>query len=158
MTKLEKITLTLFKYLLIWEIGGLVYYLIEIIARGRSHVSMYILGGICLVIIGLLNEVFTYNMYIELQILIGDVVVVLLEFITGLIVNVWLKLDVWDYTDVPFNIMGQICLPFALIWLPIIFVAILLDDFIRFKVFGEQQPNYRSWIVEKIQKRKAAGK
>lgn len=148
----------LFKYLLIWEIGGIVYYCIEILFRGYSHVSMYILGGFCLVLIGLLNEIYSSNLYIELQILIGDIVVVFLEFITGLIVNIWLKLDVWDYTDMPFNIMGQICLPFALVWIPVIFVAILLDDFIRYEIFYEGQPTYRSWIYEKIQKRKAAGK
>ena len=158
MTKQEKITLMLFKYLLIWEIGGIVYYCIEILFRGYSHVSMYILGGFCLVLIGLLNEIYSFNLYIELQVLIGDIVVVSLEFVTGLIVNVWLKLDVWDYTDMPFNIMGQICLLFALVWIPIIFVAILLDDFIRHDIFHEEQPTYRSWIYEKIQKRKAAGK
>lgn len=158
MTKQEKITLMLFKYLLIWEIGGIVYYCIEILFRGYSHVSMYILGGFCLVLIGLLNEIYSFNLYIELQVLIGDIVVVALEFITGLVVNVWLKLDVWDYTDMPFNIMGQICLPFALVWIPVIFVAILLDDFIRHEIFYEEQPTYRSWIYEKIQKRKAAGK
>ena len=67
MTKQEKITLMLFKYLLIWEIGGIVYYCIEILFRGYSHVSMYMLGGFCLVLIGLLNEIYSFNLYIEIK-------------------------------------------------------------------------------------------
>ena len=37
-------------------IGGALYYVIEILWRGYSHWSMFILGGICFVIMGLLNE------------------------------------------------------------------------------------------------------
>ena len=28
----------------------------------------------------------------------------------------WLKLDIWDYSRIPFNLYGQICLPYAAVW------------------------------------------
>lgn len=158
MNTLEKNTLNFFKYLLIWEVGGLVYYLIEILYRGFSHPSMFILGGACLIFIGLLNEIYTFDMYFELQILIGDAIVLVLEFITGVIVNIILKLNVWDYTNMPFNILGQICPQFAILWIPVIATAILLDDWIRYEYLFEEHPHYKSWIKEKLfTKNKAVG-
>ncbi|MFR1215106.1 MAG: putative ABC transporter permease [Acutalibacteraceae bacterium] len=38
------------------------------------------------------------------------------ELATGLVVNVMMKRKVWDYSDLPFNIKGQVCLPFTVIW------------------------------------------
>ena len=35
----------------------------------------------------------------------------------GLIFNCALGMGVWDYSRVPLNLWGQICLPFTLIWL-----------------------------------------
>lgn len=159
MNKIQKIIANFFKYLLIWEIGGITYYTVEILFRGYSHESMFILGGLCLVFIGLLNEIFSFNMYFELQVIIGDIIVVGLEFVTGLIVNIWLGLGVWDYSNIPFNFMGQVCLLFALLWIPVIVLAIVVDDWIRYEYLGEEEPSYKSWIKEKFfTKKKAIGK
>ena len=35
------------EYLFLWGIGGWIYYSLEIIFRGFSHWSMFVLGGIC---------------------------------------------------------------------------------------------------------------
>ena len=105
--------LKFFNYLLIWLVGGFIYYMIEILYRGYSHSSMFIVGGFCLVFIGLINELYSWDMYFELQVLIGDIIVLILEFCTGLIVNVWLDLNVWDYSNMKFNVMGQVCPQFA---------------------------------------------
>ena len=37
------------KYLFLLDVGGLLYILIELIWRGRSHWTMFLLGGICFV-------------------------------------------------------------------------------------------------------------
>ena len=37
------------KYLFFWALGGALYYTFEILFRGFSHWSMYVLGGICVV-------------------------------------------------------------------------------------------------------------
>jgi len=154
LNKAERKIANIFQYLLIWLIGGSIYYMIEILWRGYSHPSMFIVGGLCLIVVGLINEFYyTYDTYFEIQILLGDLFVLIIEFASGLIVNVLLGWNVWDYSNEPFNIMGQICLTFAFLWIPVIVVAILLDDWIRYKWFKEEKPKYRFWIKEKIFKK-----
>lgn len=151
-SKLSKYIFNIAKLLLLLEIGGSTYYTIEILYRGYSHESMFILGGLCLVLIGLLNEDFSYKMYFELQVLIGDIMVLLLEFFTGCIVNLWLGLNVWDYSDLPGNLLGQVCPQFAIMWIPIVAIAIILDDWTRWKFLNEEKPNYRSIIIDTVKK------
>lgn len=81
-------------------------------------------------------------MPIWLQCVIGASIVTVGEFITGCIVNLWLGLMVWDYSNMPFNLLGQICLPFALAWVVLSGVAILIDDYLRYWLFGEDKPHY----------------
>ncbi len=94
------------KLLVLAVIGGAIYVGIEMLWRGHSHPSMFILGGLCFVSIGLINELFPWELGIVWQALIGGTMVTCLEFITGVIVNIWLKLGVWDYSGLPLNIFG----------------------------------------------------
>lgn len=64
---------------------------------------------------------------------------------TGCIVNLWLGWNVWDYSTMPGNFMGQICPQFTLLWVVIVVVAIVLDDVIRWRFFGEEKPHYKLW-------------
>jgi len=130
------------KAVVLFLTGGTAYYLVEILWRGHSHISMFILGGICFVLVGCINEFLPWSMGIVQQSLIGATIITACEFITGLIVNVWLGMGVWDYSNLPFNIMGQICLPFFLAWIPLSCVAIVIDDYIRYWIFGEEKPHY----------------
>lgn len=50
-----------FKYLFLFLIGGAIYVIIELVCRGRSHWTMAVVGGICFVLCGLLNEIFTWK-------------------------------------------------------------------------------------------------
>ncbi len=131
------------KEIILAIIGGLIYILIELIWRGHTHISMFILGGICFVAIGLINELFSWELGLVWQSVIGAVIVTVLEFITGLIVNIWLGLGVWDYSNMPFNLLGQICLPFAFPWIALSAIAIILDDYLRYWIFGEEKPRYK---------------
>ena len=54
------------------------------------------------------------------------------RFKCGVIVNIWLGWNIWDYSNTPFNILGQVCLPFALIWFVLAHAAIVLDDYLRY--------------------------
>ena len=65
------------------------------------------------------------------------------ELLTGLVVNCWLGWGIWDYSQMPGNLWGQICPQFSAAWSPLILLAIILDDTIRWKCFGEEQPVYR---------------
>ena len=131
-------------YAILFFVMGIIYYFIEILWDGSSHWSMFLLGGVCGLLIGLINEYkFTWDMALWKQVLIGEAMVLPLEFVVGCIVNLWLKLDVWDYSHMPFNILGQTSLLFAILFLPVIIVAIVLDDTLRYLWFGEEKPSYK---------------
>lgn len=93
--------------------------------------------------IGLLNEVYTWNMALISQMVASAAIITLVELVTGLIVNVWLKLNVWDYSPLPYNFLGQICLLYTNIWFFMSFFAILLDDYLRYFLLKEEKPHYK---------------
>ena len=133
------------RYITLWLWGGFVYYCIELLYRGHSHPSMFITGGVAFLCVGAINNHLPWRMGFVLQCVIGGLVITVLELIVGLIVNVWLGLGVWDYSHMRFNVMGQIVPVYTLAWMALSGVAILLDDFLRWKIFGEQRPEYRVW-------------
>lgn len=133
----------LVKPLILMSIGGLIYTLIEILYRGYSHWTMFFVGGIAFYLIGCINEYIEWDMPLYKQMAIGMLIITSLEFLTGFIVNIILKWNVWDYSNVPFNILGQICLPFCILWYFLAFVGIILDDYIRYWLFGEEKPKYK---------------
>lgn len=149
MTHLRFALYKLLEYLTIFLIGGIAYVGIEMLYRGHSHWSMFIVGGLCLIIIGFLNEgIMPRSCGIIQQMIIGAIIITLIEFLTGCIVNIGLGLNVWDYSNMPFNIMGQICLPFTFAWFFLSYVAIRVDDEIRYRMFGEPKPKYVLWSMK----------
>lgn len=124
-------------------IGGITYVLIELAWRGYSHISMFILGAFCFVLLGGINEFLPWELGFVWQMLIGAGIVTILELIVGIVVNVWLGLEVWDYSNLPFNFMGQICLPFSFAWTLLSGVVIVVDDYLRYWLFGEEKPHYK---------------
>lgn len=133
----------LYKYAILGITGGFIYSLIEVASRGYTHWSMFLLGGICFVFLGLLNEVFSWNTPLLLQMLCGAVIITALEFITGCIVNLWLGWGVWDYSNEKFNLYGQICIKYSCYWFCLSLVGIILDDYLRYWFFDEEKPRYK---------------
>ena len=131
------------KYILLFFIGGYSYCGVELLFRGFSHISMLIAGGICFILIGLLNDVFPHKISIISQMVISSLIITAVEFIVGMIVNVWLDLNVWDYSKLPYNFMGQICLLYTNIWFFLSLAAILLDDYLKYFLLGEDKPRYK---------------
>ncbi len=131
------------KYILLFFVGGYSYCGVELLFRGYSHMSMLIAGGICFILIGLLNEAFPQKIAIISQMVISAVIITVVEFIAGLVVNVWLGLKVWDYSELPYNFMGQICLLYTFIWFILSLAAILLDDYLKYFLLGEEKPHYK---------------
>ena len=132
----------LLKYYTLGTLGGTVYVFIELMWRGYSHWSMFLLGGICFIALGLINEVIPWDMPLIAQMLIGCAIITALEFITGCIVNLWLGWDVWDYSDLPYNLLGQISVMSSIGWYFLSAVGIVLDDWLRYIFFGEEKPRY----------------
>ena len=131
------------KPLVLFSVGGTIYIMIEMLWRGYSHWSMLIVGGLCFVMIGLINEYYSYDIPLIWQMMIGACIVTAVEFVSGCIINLWLGLNVWDYSDMPFNIWGQVCLPYMVLWSLLSGVAIILDDYLRYWWFGEEYPHYK---------------
>lgn len=132
----------LLKYYTLGTLGGVVYVFIELLWRGYSHWSMFLLGGICFIALGLINEIIPCEMPLIVQMFIGCVIITALEFITGCIVNLWLGWDVWDYSELPCNLLGQISLRSSVGWYFLSAVGIVLDDWLRYIFFGEEKPRY----------------
>ncbi len=125
--------------------GGLMYTILELVWRGHSHWTMFALGGLCFAFIGLINELIPWCMPIWQQACIGTAIITVLEFLTGCIVNLWLGWGVWDYSGMPLNLLGQICVPYILLWIPVALMAIILDDWLRYWMFDEERPRYCLW-------------
>ena len=132
----------LLKYYTLGTLGGTVYVFIELLWRGYSHWSMFLLGGACFIALGLINEVIPWEMPLTAQMFIGCTIITALEFITGCIVNLWLGSDVWDYSDLPYNLLGQISVTSSIGWYFLSAVGIVLDDWMRYIFFGEEKPRY----------------
>ena len=128
--------------------GGLLYIILELVWRGHGHWTMFILGGLCFSLIGIINELIPWCMPLWKQVLIGAVIITVLEFLTGCIVNLGLGWDVWDYSAMPLNLLGQICVPYILLWIPVSLAAIFLDDWLRYWMFAEERPHYCLWRHE----------
>ena len=122
--------------ILLFLIGGQLYTWIEILWRGYTHWTMFLLGGVCFVIMGLLNEhIFPWKLSLIAQSLISAAVIIFFEFIIGCVVNLWLDWHVWDYSGLPCNLLGQICLYYFLLWIPLSVAGIILDDWLRYFLY-----------------------
>lgn len=111
----------------IFLIGGAGYALLEILWRGYTHPSMAIVGGVCLLAICFVNKRFRSKKRI-FRAFICAASVTAIEFVTGEIINVALKLNVWNYSYMPFNIGGQVCLGYSLLWLILSYFIICVID------------------------------
>ena len=98
-----KIFNSILKYLVLFLIGGITYYFIEIAYRGYSHFSMIIVGGICFILIGSINEFSNKEIPLLIQMLISVILINIVELISGIIINKILLLNVWDYSQLRFK-------------------------------------------------------
>jgi uncharacterized membrane protein len=87
---------------------------LELLWRGRTHGSMFLLGGACFVALGKLKKL---RLPLPLSAVLGSGIITAAELATGLTVN--RSYNVWDYRSVPLNFMGHICLPYSLLWIPV---------------------------------------
>ena len=132
------------KYIALFLFFGCTYFLIETIWKGHlTHYSMLIVSGVIGVLIGEINNFLPWEMSFWIQCLIGAIIATAFEGLSGLILNVWLGLGIWDYSNVPFAALyNQICLPFSVAWYALSGVCIVLDDYIRYFIFNEEKPHY----------------
>ncbi|MEF2797128.1 MAG: hypothetical protein U0M95_03840 [Ruminococcus sp.] len=135
------------KIFTLFAVGALIYGMIEISVRGFTHITMGLLGGLAMVMIHLLNDERRRGMNYFLQLLIAASFITAIEFFAGEILNRRLQMNIWDYSDIPLNFDGQICLPFVFLWIILAAIGTALDDLIRWKMFKE--PRNFSYIKNK---------
>ena len=110
---------------ILFIIGGSSYVGVELLFRGYSHGTMFILGGLCFLLIGYLGRM-KHRPSLPVQMLLGAAICTVGELIFGLIFNQ--NYTIWDYRHQPGNFLGQICPMFTLLWIPLSFLAILVFD------------------------------
>ena len=130
------------EYLFLWALGGTLYYSFEMIFRGFSHWSMFVLGGICFVFFAQQGMWTGWRAPLWKQVSWCVIFVTACEFITGIIVNKIMHWNVWDYTDQPFQIMGQICLPFVIIFSGLCALGILFSGWLLYFLYREEAPEF----------------
>ena len=130
------------EYLFFISLGGCIYYTLEVVFRGFSHWSMFLLGGICLLFFLFFCRAVNWEDALWRQLIRCIVFVTSMEFITGIIVNKWLGLGVWDYTNQPFHLFGQICLPFVVLFSGLCVIGILLSGYLSYWLYDEPKPHF----------------
>lgn len=96
-------------------LGYFTYSLMEILFRGYTHWTMAVTGGITATALYLLHRSAPAHTLL-LQCLCGALLITAIEFSVGVIDNLVMGWSVWDYSAMPFNLYGQICLPFTGLW------------------------------------------
>ena len=108
---------------------------------GWTSLWMFLVGGLCGVIIGRLNDTPRYfNLKMWQQVLIGGTLITLVELFSGIFFNLYLHLNLWDYSQFKFNFLGQICLKNCIYWCLLSVVIIWLDDALSFYFYNEEKP------------------
>lgn len=128
-----------YMYLTVFVAGGFAYGLIEIMARGFTHISMGVLGGAAMCLIHRMNGGVRTLPRIMGRAVLSAAFITMMEFITGEILNIRLGMNIWDYSQLPYNLDGQICLVFSMLWVLLSLVAMLFDDFVICRILHQQR-------------------
>ena len=110
----------------IFAFGAAGYYLLETLWRGNSHWSMAAAGGISLLfLINVFKKLKNAPLYFKS--IVGGTIITAVEFVFGIVFNLFLGMSVWDYSSVPGNILGQICPVFSLLWCGLSFIVAFFE-------------------------------
>ena len=127
---------------------GSTYFLMEVAwktARGHPEGiswTMLVLALLLGILLERMGAELPWRYPIWTQALLCGLVITAAEFVAGCILNLWLGWGVWDYSDLPGNLLGQICPQFAALWCLISGPVIVLLDWMRYAVRGGERPRY----------------
>lgn len=102
------------EYTLVFCIGAAGYSLVESLWRGYTHWTMTLTGGVCFLLIYLLNTHFPAPTLIKILLCGG--IITSVELVVGLVVNRHLGWHIWDYSNLHLQAFGQISLLYSLLW------------------------------------------
>lgn len=101
--------------ILIFVLGAGAYGMFEILFRGYTHWTMLLTGGACVLTMYYLQE-WIFEQPLVIGALAGAIIITFYEFFVGVLVNLRFGWNVWDYSAIPGNVLGQICPLFTGIW------------------------------------------
>lgn len=116
------------EYIFIYLLGAGLYCQIEILYRGQTHWSMFIVGGGCFLMMYFISEA---ALPLWAKWLSSAAFISAIELFSGIILNIVLRLNVWDYSNQKLNILGQICPLYSFFWLLLSVFGIALCSFLR---------------------------
>ncbi|HML45741.1 MAG TPA: hypothetical protein PKE04_03195 [Clostridia bacterium] len=95
--------------------GAIGYSALELLFRRRTHWTMALTGGGCLL------ALYAWNKRLErrrwpVKCLVGSLTITAAELVVGLIVNRLLRWGVWDYSNRRIHLLGQICPAYSFLW------------------------------------------
>lgn len=140
------------KDLTIFTLMGICYVFIEIAFSsivslkpaliGHSSLWMFLVGGLLGLTLGKMNEIkTTRNLIYPFNILAGAAMITLNELISGIILNIWLGFDIWDYSSAAYNFLGQIDIVHSLCWIVLTPFVFWVDDVMKHYMFEEPKPD-----------------
>lgn len=130
-------------YLIMFLTGGFLYCGIEILYRGYSHISMLFAGGLCFILVGVIQNILGESASIVGQMLLCGIMITGVEFLFGEVVNKYMHLNVWDYSAEQYNFKGQICLLYSNMWFLLSCPMIILHDYMEYILIGSHMPHYK---------------
>ena len=123
----------------LFSIGALGYGIIELLFRGYTHISMGVLGGICMLFISIIDS---YRKSLTSAIfcaVVCGIFITAMEALMGYFLNIRLGLNIWDYSKVGLDLNGQICLNFSLVWVLLSFFTMQINSLISKRVLLESK-------------------
>lgn len=133
---------------LLWTWGGTLYFFMEVIyktLKGKPESiswTMLLVAFLLCIPLERFGAELPWEMPMIFQTLICGVAITIVELIAGIIINIILGMNVWDYSNLPFNFLGQICLSFSLLWCVLSYFGIKIFDWIRYTIIGGIRPQY----------------
>ena len=105
----------------VFLLGAGAYGTMEVLFRGYTHWTMLITGGACVLTMYYMQD-WILNLPVVLGALAGALIITFYEFFVGVLVNLKLGWQVWDYSALPGHILGQSCPAFTAIWFCVCFL------------------------------------
>lgn len=115
------------------------YGITELFVRGRTHITMGILGAVAMIAIHLLSENITDIRTLLCAMFISAFFITCCEFAAGEYLNKMRGMHIWDYSSLPYNIDGQVCPRYSFAWSLLSLAGFSLDRTLSRRVFTHKK-------------------
>lgn len=130
-------------YSIMFLTGGFIYVGIETLQRGFSHISMFLAGGLCFLLVGVVENIVGKSASLVGVMVMCGLMITVVEFVFGMFVNQKLNLGVWDYSGEQYNFKGQICLLYTNLWILLSGPVIIVHDIMKYFLLGVPLHHYK---------------